>query len=79
MVEEAERTEADFPEPTPTRRRGWLSLYAVAFGLLLGSAVALGASSLGSLRSFTLLWVSIGLSWAALVVAVVAVVLPRDR
>ena len=77
MVEQTERTEGDEAEIAAARRRGWVSLYAVAFGLMLGSGIAIGASSLGSLRSFTLLWTSISLSIAAIVVALAAVLLPR--
>jgi len=58
-------------------RRGWVSLYAVAFMLLVGAGVALVASSAGALRSIGLLWLSALLSAAAIVAAVVAVVLPR--
>jgi hypothetical protein len=62
-------------EPTP--RRGWVSLYAIAFALLVGAGVALVASSAGALRSIGLLWLSALLSAAAIVTAVVAVILPR--
>ena len=61
----------------PTGRRGWVSLYAVAFVLLLASGVALAASSLGTLRSIGLLWMSALLSTAAIAVAVLSLVLPR--
>jgi len=61
----------------PTRRRGWVSLYAVAFALLVGAGLALVASSAGALRSIGLLWLSAVLSAAAIVAAVVAVILPR--
>jgi len=54
-------------------RRGRVSLYAAAFGLMLSAGVALAASSLGSLRSIGLLWVSALLSVAAIVVAVASV------
>jgi hypothetical protein len=56
-----------------------VSLYAVAFGLMLGAGVALAASSLGSLRSIGLLWLSAALSGAAIVVAVVSILGPRHR
>jgi uncharacterized membrane protein len=59
------------------RRHGWLSLYAGAFAVMLGAGVAIAASSLGSLRSIGLLWVSVVLSCLAIVLAVVSVVLPR--
>jgi hypothetical protein len=61
----------------PRARRGWVSLYAVAFGLVLGAAVALVASSLGSLRSIGLLWVSALLSLSAIVLAVASLLVPR--
>lgn len=83
MVEETERPETDEGLPSEPseaaagRRRGWVSLYAIAFALLLAAGVALAASSLGSLRSIGLLHLSAGLSAAAIVVAVVSVLLPR--
>lgn len=61
---------------TGRRPRGWMSLYLVAFGLLVASGVALAVSVRGFLESAGLLWVSVGLSVAALVIAVVSVVLP---
>ena len=80
MAEETERPEAQAADPeevaTP-RRRGWVSLYAVAFALLLGAGLAIAASSLGSLRSVGLLRASAGLSIAAIVVALLAMILPR--
>ena len=57
--------------------RGWVSLYAVAFALMLGAATVLVASSLGSLRSIGLLWVSTCLSIAAIAVAVASLLVPR--
>ena len=80
LVDETTRASSEETEPTPARverHRGWTSLYAVAFALLLASAAAIAASSLGSLRSLGLLWLSIWLSGAAIVVAVVSVLLPR--
>lgn len=58
-------------------RRGWTSLYALSFGLLLAAGVALTVATLGSLNSLRLLRVSAGLSIATIVVVVVSVVLPR--
>ena len=87
MVEETERSEAEGAGPagagraeaaTP-RRRGWVSLYATAFALMLGAGLALGASSLGSLRSFGLLWLSVTLSVAAIAAGLLSVLLPRRR
>jgi len=78
-----ETTEAPTPEtepaPTAARRRGWLSLYAVAFALLIAAGAAIIASSLGSLRSLGLLWLSVWLSGAAIAVAVASALLPRRR
>lgn len=66
-------------DPIPTTRRGWVSLYAAAFVLMLVAAVALMASSLGSLRSIGLLWISSTLSLAAAALAVASVLAPRRR
>jgi len=60
-------------------RRGWITLYAVAFALMAASAVALVASSLGSLRSISLLWFSSALSLTAIAAAVASVFVPRRR
>jgi branched-subunit amino acid permease len=57
--------------------RGWVSLYAAAFVLLVGAGAALVASAVGFLASTRLLWVSTGLSAAAIGVAVLGVLLPR--
>ena len=62
-------------EPKP--RRGWVSVYAAAFALMAAAAIALVASSLGSLRSIGLLWVSSALSAAAIVIAIASVLIPR--
>jgi hypothetical protein len=61
----------------PKRRRGWVSLYAAAFVLMLVAAAALMASSLGSLRSIGLLWVSGVFSVAATGLAVASALVPR--
>jgi uncharacterized membrane protein len=57
--------------------RGWLSLYAGAFAVMLGAGVALVASSLGTLRSIGLLWVSAVLSVLAIALALAGLFLPR--
>ena len=62
-------------EPRP----GNAGLYALAFVLMLGAGAALVASSLGSLRSTRLLWFSAGLSYAALVVALLSLLIPGRR
>jgi hypothetical protein len=54
-----------------------VSLYAVAFALMIVAAIALMASSLGSLRSIRLLWISSALSLLAAGLAVVSAVVPR--
>ena len=59
------------------QRRGWVSLYAVAFALMLVAAIALMASSLGSLRSIGLLWISSALSLLSAGLAVASVLVPR--
>jgi hypothetical protein len=61
------------------RRSGWISVYAVAFGLMVAAAVALAASSLGSLRSIGLLWFSSALSVAAIGAAIASVLVTRPR
>ena len=61
----------------PTKIRGWVSLYALAFALLVGAGVALVASAAGFLESTKLLWVSTALSAAAIAVAIIGVALPR--
>jgi uncharacterized membrane protein len=59
-------------------RQGWLSLYAGAFAVMLAAGVALAASSLGTLRSIGLLWVSAVLSVLAIALALVSLFLPRQ-
>jgi hypothetical protein len=61
----------------PKRRRGWVSLYAAAFVLMLVAVLALMASSLGSLRSIGLLWVSSVFSVVATGLAVASALVPR--
>jgi len=62
------------PAPRP---RGWVSLYTVAFLLLLGAGAAIAASAAGLLESTRLLWTSTVLSGLAILVAIVSVALPR--
>jgi hypothetical protein len=59
------------------RGRGRVSVYAVAFLLMLVGGALLAVSTLGKLHSIGLLQVSAAFSVAAIVAAVVAVVLPR--
>jgi hypothetical protein len=54
-----------------------VSLYAAAFALVIAAAIALMASSLGSLRSIGLLWISGALSFLAAGLAVASVLVPR--
>jgi hypothetical protein len=63
--------------PAAPPRKGWVSLYAVAFALMLVAAIALMASSLGSLRSIGLLWISSALSLVSAALAVASVLVPR--
>ena len=67
------------PEAAAGRPRGWVSLYALAFLLLLGAGASFAASAASLLASTRLLWASSVLSGLAIVVAIVSVVLPRRR
>ncbi len=64
-------------ESGSARVRGWVSLHAIAFLLLVGAGSALTASAVGFLESTRLLWVSSGLSLAAIVSALAGLLLPR--
>jgi len=59
--------------------KGWISLYLIAFVLVLLAGGALMVSAKGFLSSTRLLWVSTGLSALAMVVAIVGLMLPRRR
>ena len=65
---------SDAPAKTP---RGWTTLYAVAFAVMLVAGLLLAIAARGFLDNLTLLWVSAGLSLGAIVLAVLALVLPR--
>ena len=65
---------SDAPAKTP---RGWTTLYAVAFVVMLIAGLLLAIAARGFLDNLTLLWVSAGLSLGAIVLAVLALVLPR--
>ncbi len=65
------------PDPDVTKPRGWLSLYFLSFALVLAAGAALGASAIGFLASTKLLWLSIGLSAGAIVLAIAGTALPR--
>ena len=73
-----QRTE---PETVPDARRprGWASLYALAFVVLVGAGAALTLAAVSLLESTRLLWVSTALSGLAIVLAIASVVLPRSR
>jgi hypothetical protein len=59
--------------------RGSLTLYVIAFLLMLAAGAALVASAKGLLESTRLLWASTGLSAAAIVVAIVGLFVPHRR
>ena len=65
----------------PRARRGWVSLYAVAFALMVaaGVLVAIGALDKLTADSLRLLRISSWLSGAAVVVALASVFVPRRR
>ena len=65
---------SDAPAKTP---RGWTTLYAVAFVVMLIAGLLLAIAARGFLDNLTLLWLSAGLSLGAIVLAVLALVLPR--
>lgn len=73
-MESRERTD---PVAGARRPHGWVSLYAVAFVLLMGAGAAIAASAVSLLESTGLLWVSAILSGLAILLAIVSVVLPR--
>jgi hypothetical protein len=64
---------------TPGRKRGWVSLYAAAFLLMVIAGGLVVVSLLGRLESIRLLWASAWVSVAAIVVAAASVLVPRRR
>jgi hypothetical protein len=69
-------------ERLPTKRsRGWIAPYAAAFVLVIASGVLLAVASLQKLDAgaLALLRVSWWVSGAAIVLAILALVLPRRR
>ena len=54
-----------------------LGLYGASFVLVLVAGVSLGAAVLDELQDTTMLWVSAGLSCGAVILAVLALRLPR--
>jgi hypothetical protein len=63
-------------EPRP---RGWVSLYAAAFALLIAAALVFASAAFGKLESLGLLRTSAWLSAAAILLALSSVLLPRRR
>ena len=61
----------------PTHPRGWVSIYAISFILLLGSGIAFAFAARGLLESTRLMWTSTILSGLAIVLSILTVVLPR--
>ena len=74
--EEDEAVPEGDPAKTP---RGWLSLYGVAFVLLLAAGLCAALAARTFLENLLLLKLSAACSLAAIVTAVLAVVLPRRR
>jgi hypothetical protein len=72
---EDERQVGD-PAKTP---RGWMSLYVVAFALLLAAGLCASLAARTFLENLLVLKLSAAFSLAAIVTAVLAVVLPRRR
>ena len=66
-------------ETAPIAQRGWLTLYAVAFVTMLVAGALLGIAARGFLTNTGLLLLSSGLSALAIVLSIVAVVVPRRR
>jgi len=60
-------------------RRGRVGFYALAFASMLGAAVLIAVASLESLRSTRLLWVSMGLSYVAIALSLLALLIPRKE
>lgn len=61
------------------RPRGWISLYAFAFVLMVTAGVVLVLATRDFLRSLTPLWISAGLSAASIFAALAGLLLPRRR
>jgi hypothetical protein len=59
------------------RVHGWLSLYALAFALVLAAGAFVVIAARDFLASLTSLWISMALSASAIVISVLAVTLPR--
>ena len=61
------------------RARGWVSIYVLAFVLMLASAACMALAARDFLSNLTLLRASAALSAAAIAAAVLSVALPRRR
>lgn len=72
-------TEGAVDDDAGKRARGWVSLYALAFVLMLGSAACMAVAARDFLSNLTLLRASAVLSAAATLIAVLSVALPRRR
>ena len=59
------------------RPSGSMTVYAVAFVLMLAAGALLGLAAREFLRETSMLWASIALSASAVVLSVLSVVLPR--
>ena len=66
-------------DPASPKPRGWLTLYAAAFVVMLVAGALLGIAARDFLKNTGVLWLSTGLSALAIVLAVVALVAPRRR
>ena len=81
--EAAEAAEADpagvgaTETPGPSRSHGWVSLYLVAFVLLLVSGLSVALAARSFLESLAPLYLSMALSVVSAILAVVAVLLPK--
>jgi hypothetical protein len=69
----------DAPASAAKTQRGWLTLYAVAFATMLVAGALLGIAARGFLTNTGLLVLSSGLSALAIVLSIVAIVVPRRR
>jgi hypothetical protein len=69
-------TDVGEPRKAP---RGWLVLYAIAFVVMLTAGAMLAAAARDFLGNTSILWASTVLSAGAIVLAVIALVLPRRR
>jgi hypothetical protein len=59
--------------------RGWLTVYAAAFVVMISAGLLLGIAAREFLQNTAVLWFSTGLSGLAIVLAIVAVAVPRRR